>query len=153
MGKNVVSVISNCPHLLIIITLIQSDMLVNFREGLPVPHKPPYGFPKYFDRVKYTDMCEKLTSGNYAYIIIYIKSPTMMQLIKDVRLSFEDKLGILGGTIGVFTGISFITMVEIVYWIIITIYEKCHYRTKGEKKSNGQNNNGPKNVSLIELKQ
>ena len=55
---------------------------------------------------------------------MYIKEPTMIQLVKDVKLTFEDKLGIFGGTIGVFTGISFITMIEIAYWLIILVIGK-----------------------------
>ena len=72
-----------------------------------------------------TGICNELASQNNAQIVMYIKESTMIQLIKDVPLSFADKLGIFGGTIGVFTGISFITMIELVYWASVAIIDKC----------------------------
>ena len=62
----------------------------------------------------------------------------MIQLIKDVRLTFADKLGIFGGTIGVFTGISFITIIEILYWISLMFIDKCLRALQGNKLATAQ---------------
>ena len=61
-------------------------------------------------RSKYENEVVKLT--------IQIDEPTMMMIEKDVSASFTDRLGVVGGTIGLFTGLSLISMVEILYWII-----------------------------------
>lgn len=83
-----------------------------------------------FRRLNESQLCIDHSRENNAYIIMYVKEPTMIQLIKDVKLTFADKLGIFGGTIGVFTGISFITMIEIAYWIIIAMIEKLNFAKK-----------------------
>ena len=84
-----------------------------------------WSYQMFYQSLNHTHLCTKFSLENNVNIIMFIKEPTMIQLIKDVRLSFADKLGIFGGTIGVFTGISFITMIELTYWILIAIIEKC----------------------------
>ena len=117
------------------------------RGGIDVPHEDPYEYPNYFEQWNKTDLCEKLTSGNYAYLIIYVEKPTMMQLIKDIKLTVEDKMGIFGGTIGVFTGITFITIIEFCYWIIVTIYDKLTSLNTHRKKYAWRKNNKVINIS------
>ena len=51
-------------------------------------------------------------------LTIQIDEPTMMMIEKDVSASFTDRLGVVGGTIGLFTGLSLISFVEIIYWAL-----------------------------------
>ena len=37
---------------------------------------------------------------------------------KDRRYSFNGMIGTLGGTLGLFTGMSLLSMVEIVFWVV-----------------------------------
>ena len=90
---------------------------------------------QYFRGFENDKLCFELAAENNAFVIMYVKEPTMLQLIKDVRFSFADKLGIFGGTIGVFTGISFITMMEIVYWLVLLLINKVSHKFQ-EGKSN-----------------
>ena len=83
-----------------------------------------FSYGMFYQSLNHTSLCRRLSLENNVYIIMYVKEPTMIQLIKDVRLSLADKLGIFGGTIGVFTGISFITLIELVYWMIVAILSK-----------------------------
>ena len=89
------------------------------------PLQKSFSYEMFYRSTNGTNHCKKYSLENNANIILYVKEPTMIQLIKDVRLSFADKLGIFGGTIGVFTGISFITMIELAYWVVVAIMEKC----------------------------
>ena len=36
-------------------------------------------------------------------------------------MSFSDKLGVIGGTIGLFSGFSFVALFEFYYWIVVTL--------------------------------
>ncbi len=66
----------------------------------------------------WTKHCMKKVSKQYAYLIVQIREPNMVQVIYNVKVSFSEKLGIAGGTIGLFTGISLISVIEAAYWII-----------------------------------
>ncbi len=47
----------------------------------------------------------------------------MVQVIQNVKVGFSEKLGIAGGTIGLFSGLSLVSVVEVAYWIIRAILE------------------------------
>ena len=106
---------------------ILRTMIDDMQIGMPElddKYWKAYHDGNFFRRFSDVGVCKQFTVENHAYIIMYIREPTMIQLIKDVRLSFDDKLGIFGGTIGVFTGISFITMMELIYWVLIAVIER-----------------------------
>ena len=48
-------------------------------------------------------------------IRIYLSTPTFDRITKDEKANFEDKLSVIGGTMGLLTGFSIISGVEIVY--------------------------------------
>ena len=53
---------------------------------------------------------------------IYFDTPTFDRITKDERAKFEDMLSTIGGTMGLLTGFSIISGVEIVYFFVkITI--------------------------------
>ncbi len=41
-----------------------------------------------------------------------------MQIKRHFKASFSDRLGVIGGTLGLFTGISIISMVEAGFWFL-----------------------------------
>ena len=59
---------------------------------------------------------------------IYYETPNFDRIVKDRAAKFEDMLSTIGGTMGLLTGFSVISGVEIIYfiWTIIlkTIKEK-----------------------------
>ena len=73
-------------------------------------------FDMYKDRDTINNCKERLTK-EYAILRIIIKEPTLLKIVQSVRVSFSDKLGIAGGTIGLFTGLSLISVVETIYWL------------------------------------
>ena len=60
---------------------------------------------------------------NIAKITIEIAEPTVTNVQRDIKVSLVDKIGTIGGTIGLFCGLSIISMVEIVYWIYKTVVD------------------------------
>ena len=48
-----------------------------------------------------------------------------MQIIRDIRLTFFDQLGIIGGTLGLCMGFSLISFVEILYWMFRATERLC----------------------------
>ena len=71
---------------------------------------------------------------------IVIKEPRVLQITRNARVGFADKLGIAGGTIGLFTGLSLISVVETAYWLAKWIVERFNLlRTKNKKPANQTN--------------
>ena len=48
---------------------------------------------------------------------IYLDTSTYDEIERDIRNSFEDQLGVLGGTMGLFTGFSVLSGVEIIFYL------------------------------------
>ena len=49
---------------------------------------------------------------------IYFDTATYDEIVMDVSYTLEDQLGVVGGTMGLFTGFSILSGVEILYYII-----------------------------------
>ena len=41
------------------------------------------------------------------------------------RFTFIDQLGIIGGNLGLFTGMSILSMIEIAFWITRIVFPVC----------------------------
>ena len=71
---------------------------------------------------------------NLYWIRIYFATPTFDRITKDEKANFGDKLSAIGGTMGLLTGFSIISGVEIIYFvvkIVVKIISKKH--TKRQK--------------------
>ena len=54
---------------------------------------------------------------NIAKITIEISEPTVTNMQRDIKVTLVDQIGTIGGTLGLFCGLSIVSMVEFVYWI------------------------------------
>ena len=65
---------------------------------------------------------EELAQGRLQKDVIFLNfffdTQIITQLTLEMRVSTFDKLSLIGGTMGFFNGISIITLIEIVWWII-----------------------------------
>ena len=90
-----------------------------------------------------TKICEFIFENDIALLTVEIAQPRILELVKDIKVTFPDMLGTIGkkknehiypirtlkfyeeifsgGTIGLFTGLSLISVVEVVYWVYKTI--------------------------------
>jgi len=49
---------------------------------------------------------------------IYFDTATYDEIVKDVSVTLADQLGAIGGTMGLFAGFSFLSALEIVYFLV-----------------------------------
>ena len=57
------------------------------------------------------------------YVRIYFDTPTFDRITKDRAAKFVDMLSAIGGTMGLLTGFSIISGVEILYFVGIFIFD------------------------------
>ena len=50
---------------------------------------------------------------------IFFNTPTYDKVVKDVKVTLEAQLGLIGGTMGLFTGFSILSGMEILYYVIM----------------------------------
>ena len=62
--------------------------------------------------------------NNLRYVKIYFETPTFDRIEKDSAAKFVDMLSAIGGTMGLLTGFSIISGVEILFFIIKTIWTR-----------------------------
>ena len=55
---------------------------------------------------------------NLKFVRIYFDTPTFERITKDRAAKFEDMLAAIGGTMGLLTGFSVISGVEILYFLL-----------------------------------
>ena len=60
----------------------------------------------------------ELRKQNLKYIIIHFDTPVFEKITKDTTAKFVDQLSAIGGTMGLLTGFSIISGVEIIYFSI-----------------------------------
>lgn len=65
--------------------------------------------------------CRSRAKDEFAVVKIEYRSPYAAVIKQDVRVSWSDKFGVIGGTVGLFTGLSIISVVETIYWVMIGI--------------------------------
>ena len=57
------------------------------------------------------------------YVRIYFDTPTFDRITKDRAAKFVDMLSAVGGTMGLLTGFSIISAVEIIYFLIKIVFK------------------------------
>ena len=119
-------------------------------------------------------------ANNFAKMTLEFPNPKIQKIVKDVKFTFPDMLGTVGkyqvvqvnklngkcitinihsgGTIGLFSGLSIISVIEIIYWIYkIMKHYLCpeirmatsgskteHLQSKSAKGGGGENDRGMK---------
>ena len=77
--------------------------------------------------LSYIDSLDYEWKNNLRYVRIYFETPTFDIITKDRAAKFEDMLSAIGGTMGLLTGFSIISGVEILYFagkIIFNLFRK-----------------------------
>ena len=65
---------------------------------------------------------------------IYFNTQTYDKVVKDVKVTMEAQLGLIGGTMGLFTGFSILSGVEIVYYFIM-FFMRLVNTSKADRKA------------------
>lgn len=98
----------------------------------------------------YAEFAEKRFREDIAVLNFFFDTPIITQINLELRTSVFDMISAIGGTLGLFTGISVITFVEVFYWLLVFgLRFLC--RENGKRKladslrrifPNGEMNNG-----------
>ena len=59
---------------------------------------------------------------------IYFDTATYDEIERDVKVTFEAQLGVIGGTMGLFAGFSILSGVEILYYVIKIFMSLINYK-------------------------
>ena len=73
---------------------------------------------------------EPLVLSDLQYVRIYFDTPTFDRITKDTSAKFVDKLSAIGGTMGLLTGFSIISGVEILYFLFKFIFTMFYNNKK-----------------------
>ena len=65
----------------------------------------------------YSKLCKRIQSKDKATITVKLEGPTFRKYRRSMRVSFTDKLGSIGGTLGLFSGFSLMAIIELIHWI------------------------------------
>ena len=69
-------------------------------------------------------LCKQFVEKYVTLVSVESPTNTVGHTVRDIRDSLIEKLGIIGGTIGLFTGFSLLSLLEIIF-VSITIYNQC----------------------------
>ena len=72
-------------------------------------------------RVHSEEKCYDYVSKGYARVTVKMAGSSYLRRSQSITVSFSDKLGVIGGTVGLFSGFSFVALFEIGCWIFITL--------------------------------
>ena len=92
-----------------------SEMMENKGRSINI-ETPSFNDTEVFKEYLLGHCIENLANEDLI-ISFTISSPYITVVEKTEKVSFSDRLGIIGGTIGLFTGMSLISVVEAFYWI------------------------------------
>ena len=89
------------------------------------------------------DFAQERFKRDISVLNFFFDTPIITQIGLEMRVSMFDKLSAIGGTLGLYTGISIITIVETIWWLIRFVI--CAVRRKKYEKP--QKNNIVSDVS------
>ena len=65
----------------------------------------------------YSKLCKSMKTNDMVSVQLQLDGPTFMTMKRSLRFTFMDKLGSVGGTLGLFSGFSLLAIMEVVHWI------------------------------------
>ena len=93
-----------------------------------------YGFGEAFHNKSQYIPPVRLEYAPLQLIQIYFDANTYDKILRGIKLTPESRLGLIGGTMGLFTGFSILSAIEIIYFAI-----KFFFSLKKPKRMTGKN--------------
>ena len=84
----------------------------------------------YYDVIIYSYDLDFEWKNNMRFVRIYFDTPTFDRITKDRAAKFVDMLSAIGGTMGLLTGFSIISGVEILYFVAKIIWNSVEKKRK-----------------------
>ena len=63
------------------------------------------------------NLCKRITNNDKIRITVELEGWTYTKLKRSLRMTTTDKLGSIGGTLGLFSGFSLLAIIEIIHWV------------------------------------
>ncbi len=83
---------------------------------------------------KLFELCQQRVKQDLAFILFDITKPTIQRVVKRERVTPADLLGNLGGTLGLFTGMSLLSIAEVIFWIYRFLARNLMRRCRQDRK-------------------
>jgi hypothetical protein len=83
----------------------------------------------------------------------YFDTPLVSKLTLEMRMTIFDQIAAIGGSLGLFTGISIVSMVEVVYWLTLYVTTFLRFRLKGLTSKSKNRQSGELQLGPITLVQ
>ena len=80
--------------------------------------------PEFLREDLEVEKCNLTLRSRYAYVSVMMAVPKVTRIKKDIRYTFTGMIATLGGTLGLFTGMSILSMVEVIFWAVKIIMHK-----------------------------
>ena len=64
------------------------------------------------------ELAQERFKRDISVLNFFFDTPIITQMGREMRVSMFDKLSAIGGTLGLYTGISIITIVETIWWLV-----------------------------------
>ena len=100
-----------------------------------------------------TKVCKKYIKTQFARVQVKIDGSSYLRRIQSLKYKVSDKFAVIGGTLGLFTGFSFIVFFELLYWILVTIHKNMSGSKTEEKDPLKEELSSIKSQVLSELKE
>ena len=83
-----------------------------------------------------------MSFDNLRLVRIYFDTATFDDIERDKKIKMEAQLSLIGGTMGLFSGFSIISGVEIIFFVANFLYKRVAYckKKQSDKKSVGKEN-------------
>ena len=65
----------------------------------------------------YAAMCKNIYQKDKAKVTVKLEGRSFTQLKRSLRVTFSEKLGFIGGTLGLFSGFSLLAIMEMMHWM------------------------------------
>ncbi len=64
------------------------------------------------------ELAQRRFDQDIAIVNVFFDTPIITQIKRELRVTFTDQISAIGGALSLFTGVSLISFVEIVYWLL-----------------------------------
>ena len=91
------------------------------------------------------ELARERFKNDIAVINIFFDTPIITEITQELRTSVFDMISAIGGTLGLFTGISVITLVEVVWWLgycLMAGMTRASLRVRSEIQNGGLSREG-----------
>ena len=78
--------------------------------------------PELATQFRNGSLCKEYIRNYVSFVSVESPTTSVIKSKREKRISFNDQLGTIGGTLGLFTGMSLLSIVEILFLILNLVY-------------------------------